>query len=112
MSNGSWLPSKAEAVGVPPSAGFDGQGYLGQNHELHRAGELELRRPGRRPALSGRTGRVDVQCVLGAYVASSGIAQHDTAGLETSSACRDRRGRPEAALDVEHVVHNVRTVRE
>jgi hypothetical protein len=91
---------------------FDGQGYLGQDHELHRAGELKLRRPRRRPALSGRAGRIDVQCVLGAHVASSGIAQHDTAALETRSACRDRRRRPEAALNVEHVVHNLRTVCE
>src|ERR1700730_755796 len=99
-----------EAVDVSPPIGFDGRGYLSQNHELHRAGQLEIPGPGRRPALSGRTGRIDVQCVLGAHVASSGIAQHDTVALETGSACRDRRGRPEAALDVEHVVHNVRTV--
>src|SRR6266436_1079186 len=78
-----------EAVDVSPAVGFDGQGYLGQDHELHRAGELKLRRPGRRPALSGRTGRIDVQYVLGAHVASSGIAQHDTAALEPGSAGRD-----------------------
>ena len=45
-----------EAVDVSPAVGLDGQGYLGQHHELHRAGELELRRPGGRPALAGRTG--------------------------------------------------------
>jgi hypothetical protein len=40
-----------EAADVSPAVGLDGQGYLGQHHELHRAGELELRRPCWRPAL-------------------------------------------------------------
>jgi len=66
-------------------------GLLGQNDELHRAGELELRRPGRRPALSGLTGRIDVQCVLGTHVASPSVAQRDAAGLEAGSAGRDSR---------------------
>jgi hypothetical protein len=65
---------KSETVDVSPPVGLDGRGYLGQHHELHRAGELELRRPGGRPTLARRTGRIDVQRVRGAHVAASGIA--------------------------------------
>src|SRR5258705_13969994 len=75
-----------EAVDVSPPVELDGQAYLGQHHELHRAGELELRRPGRRPTLARRTGRIDVQRVLRAHVASSGVAQHNAAALEAGSA--------------------------
>jgi hypothetical protein len=64
------------------------------------------------PALAGRAGRVDVQRVRRAHVASPGIAQHDTAALEQLGMRGEGRGRPEAALDVEHVVHHVRTVGE
>lgn len=40
-----------EAADVSPAVGLDGQRYLGQHHELHRLGELELRRPTWRLAL-------------------------------------------------------------
>jgi hypothetical protein len=49
---------------------------------------------------------------VGADIAPSGVAQHDTAALEGRYARRDRRTRPDAALDVEHVVHDLRTVCE
>ena len=47
-----------------------------------------------------------------AHVAASGIAQHDAATLEAGSGGGTVVRRPEAALDVEHLVHNLRTVCE
>src|ERR1700752_3589322 len=101
-----------EAVDVSSPVGLDGQADLGQNHEFYRAGKLEIRRPGRRPALPSGADCIDVQGVVGADVAPSGVAQHDATALEEGRARRDGCGRPEAALDVEHVVHYLRTVGE
>src|SRR6185503_18691018 len=101
-----------EAVDVSPAVGLDGQRDLGQDHELHRAGKLEVRRPGRRPALPGGACRIDVQGVVDADVAASGVAQHDATAPEEGRVRCDGRGRPDAAFDVEHVVHYLSMVCE
>ena len=46
-----------------------------------------------------------MQGVVGADVAASGVAQHDATAPEESRVRCDGRGRPDAAFDVEHVVH-------
>ena len=56
--------------------------------------------------------RCPVQGVVGADVAASGVAQHDATAPEEGRVRCDGRGRPDAAFDVEHVVHYLSMVCE
>ena len=62
-----------EAVDVSPAVGLDEQGYLGQHHELHRAGELELRRPGWRPLQVGPPSTLGIPSTTSARLAKKAL---------------------------------------